>query len=162
VRIVRDDVVRTIFAIALGLVLTASLLHGTHQFFDAGGELARCTGRLDEATRRLLAAESAELARRIASVRASTALVLMTTAVMPLAEERIYRGLLMNVLVRKYGFTYGLFASAAAFGVAHVGVYELALYQTVLLGIGFGLAYAEGGLIAAFVVHAVWNLLNVA
>ncbi len=158
----RADVTRALFAIALGLVLTASLLHGTHQFFDAGGELARCTGRLDEATRRLLAAEASELARRVASVRASTALVLMTTAVMPLAEERIYRGLLMNVLVRKYGFTYGLFASAAAFGVAHVGVYELALYQTVLLGIGFGLAYAEGGLVAAFVVHAVWNLLNVA
>jgi membrane protease YdiL (CAAX protease family) len=158
----RADVVRVLFAIVLGLVLTASLLHGTHQFFDAGGELARCTGRLDEETRRLLATEAAELARRVANVRASTALVLMTTAVMPLAEERIYRGLLMNVLVRKYGFTYGLFASAAAFGVAHVGVYELALYQTVLLGIGFGLAYAEGGLAAAFVVHAVWNLLNVA
>jgi len=158
----RTSVVRSLFAIALGLVLTASLLHGSHQFFDAGGELARCTGRLDEATRRLLAAEATELSRRVASVRASTALVLMTTAVMPLAEERIYRGLLMNVLVRKYGFTYGLFASAAAFGVAHVGVYELALYQTVLLGIGFGLAYAEGGLVAAFVVHAVWNLLNVA
>jgi len=158
----RASVVRSLFAIALGLVLTASLLHGSHQFFDAGGELARCTGRLDEATRRLLAAEAIELSRRVASVRASTALVLMTTAVMPLAEERIYRGLLMNVLVRKYGFTYGLFASAAAFGVAHVGVYELALYQTVLLGIGFGLAYAEGGLVAAFVVHAVWNLLNVA
>ncbi|MEA2753665.1 MAG: protease family protein [Myxococcales bacterium] len=158
----RTTVVRTLFAIALGLVLTASLLHGAHQFFDAGGELARCTGRLDEATRRLLAAEATELSRRVASVRASTALVLMMTAVMPLAEERIYRGLLMNVLVRKYGFTYGLFASAAAFGVAHVGVYELALYQTVLLGIGFGLAYAEGGLVAAFVVHAVWNLLNVA
>jgi membrane protease YdiL (CAAX protease family) len=156
------SVVRTLFAIALGLALTASLLHGSHQFFDAGGELARCTGRLDEASRRLLAAEATELSRRVASVRASTALVLMTTAVMPLAEERIYRGLLMNVLVRKYGFTYGLFASAAAFGVAHVGVYELALYQTVLLGIGFGLAYAEGGLVAAFVVHAVWNLLNVA
>jgi len=160
--LVRADVLRALFAIALGLVLTASLLHGTHQFFDAGGELARCTGRLDEATRRLLAAEASELARRVASIRASTALVLMTTAVMPLAEERIYRGLLMNVLVRKYGFTYGLFASAAAFGVAHVGIYELALYQTVLLGIGFGLAYAEGGLVAAFVVHAVWNLLNVA
>jgi membrane protease YdiL (CAAX protease family) len=155
-------VVRALFAIALGLVLTASLLHGSHQFFDAGGELARCTGHLDEASRRLLAAEASELARRVASVRASEALVLMTTAVMPLAEERIYRGLLMNVLVRRYGFTYGLFASAAAFGVAHVGVYELALYQTVLLGVGFGLAYAEGGIVAAFVVHAVWNLLNVA
>jgi hypothetical protein len=158
----RTSVVRALFAIALGLVLTASLLHGSHQFFDAGGELARCTGRLDDATRRLLATEATELSRRVAWVRASTALVLMTTAVMPLAEERIYRGLLMNVLVRKYGFTYGLFASSLAFGVAHVGVYELALYQTVLLGIGFGLAYAEGGLVAAFVVHAVWNLLNVA
>lgn len=156
------NVVRALFAIALGLVLTASLLHGTHQFFDAGGELARCTGRLDESARRLLAAEASELSRRIASVRASTALVLTTTAVMPLAEERIYRGLLMNVLARKYGLTYGLFASALAFGVSHVGVYELALYQTVLLGIGFGLAYAEGGLVAAFVVHAMWNLLNLA
>jgi membrane protease YdiL (CAAX protease family) len=155
-------VVTTLIAIPLGLALTAALLHGTHQFFDAGGELARCTGRLDEDTRRLLAAEAAELSRRIASVRASTAVVIMTTAVIPLAEERIYRGLLMNVLVRKYGFRYGLFASAAAFGVAHVGVYEIALYQTVLLGIGFGLAYAEGGLVAAFVVHAVWNLLNLA
>ncbi len=160
--IVGRDIARTLFAIAAGLVLTASLLHGTHQFFDAGGELARCTGRLDDETRRLLAAETAELARRVANVRASTALVLMTTAVIPLAEERVYRGLLMSTLVRKYGFTYGLFASAAAFGIAHVGVYELALYQTVLLGIGFGLAYAEGGLAAAFVVHAVWNLLNVA
>ena len=162
VRVGRVEVERAVLGIAIGLALTASLLHGTHQFFDAGGELARCTGRLDEATRRLLAAEASELARRVANVRASTALVLMTTAVLPLAEERIYRGLLMNVLVRKYGFTYGLLASAAAFGVAHVGVYELALYQTVLLGIGFGLAYAEGGLVAAFVVHAVWNLLNVA
>ena len=154
--------VTTLLGIAIGLVLTGSLLYGTHQFFDAGGELARCTGRLDEATRRLLAAEATELSRRVATVRASTTLVLMTTALMPLAEERIYRGLLMNVLVRKYGMTYGLFASAVAFGFAHVGVYELGLYQTVLLGIGFGIAYAEGGLVAAFVVHAVWNLLNVA
>jgi membrane protease YdiL (CAAX protease family) len=155
-------VVSTLFAIALGLTLTASLLYGTHQFFDAGGELARCADRLDVASRRLLAAEALELSRRIASVRASTMLVLMTTAVMPLAEERIYRGLLMNVLVKKYGFAYGLFVSAAVFGFAHVGIYELALYQTVLLGIGFGIAYAEGGIVAAFVVHAVWNLLNVA
>ncbi len=140
----RINVVATLLAIGVGLTLTAALLHGTHQFFDAGGELARCTGRLDEASRRLLNAEASELSRRIASVRASTALVLMTTCVMPLAEERIYRGLLMNVLVRRYGLTYGLFVSAAAFGFAHVGIYEIALYQTILLGIGFGLAYLEG------------------
>ena len=158
----RVNVASTILAIAVGLTMTAALLYGTHHFFDAGGELARCTGRLDEASRRLLGAEAVELSRRVASIRASTALVLITTAVMPLAEERIYRGLLMNVLVRRYGLTYGLFVSAVAFGCAHVGIYEIALYQTVLLGIGFGIAYAEGGLVAAFVVHAVWNLLNVA
>jgi membrane protease YdiL (CAAX protease family) len=158
----RNGVVKTVLAIAVGLSLTAALLHGTHHFFDAGGELARCTGRLDEASRRLLGAEAAELSRRIASVRASTGLVVMTTCVMPLAEERIYRGVLMNVLVRRYGLTYGLFVSAAAFGLSHVGIYEIALYQTILLGIGFGIAYAEGGIVAAFVVHAVWNLLNIA
>lgn len=158
----RARVVRVLLAILAGLTATAALVHGTHQFFEAGGELARCTSRLDEASRRMLAAEAAELARRIANVRASTALALMTTAVMPLAEERIYRGLLMDTLVKRYGFTYGLFAASVAFGLAHVGVYELALYQTVLLGVGFGLAYAEGGIVAAFVVHAMWNLLNVA
>jgi len=158
----RAGVPRTLLAIGAGLAITAALLHGTHQFMDAGAELARCTGRLDEASRRLLGAEAAELSRRIASVRASTMLALMTTCVMPLAEERVYRGLLMNVLVRRYGFAYGLFVSSAVFGFAHVGIYEIALYQTVLLGAGFGLAYAEGGLVAAFVVHALWNLLNVA
>ncbi len=157
----RTHVVTTLFAIATGLTITAALIHGTHQFMDAGGELARCTGRLDEASRRLLGAEAAELARRVATVRASTMLAVMATCVMPLAEERVYRGLLMNVLVRRYGFAYGLFVSSVAFGFAHVGIYEIALYQTVLLGAGFGLAYAEGGLIAAFVVHALWNLLNI-
>ncbi len=158
----RTHVVSTLLAIGAGLTVTAALIHGTHQFMDAGGELARCTGRLDEASRRLLGAEAAELSRRIATVRASTMLALMSTCIMPLAEERVYRGLLMNVLVRRYGFAYGLFVSSMAFGFAHVGIYEIALYQTVLLGVGFGLAYAEGGLVAAFVVHALWNLLNVA
>lgn len=156
------DPKRVLFAIAAGLAATSALVHGSHQFFEAGGELARCTSRLDIESQRALAAEAAELAKRIASVRGSFALAIMTTAVMPLAEERIYRGLLMNVLVRKYGTTYGMVAAAAAFGIAHVGVYEIALYQTVLLGVAFGIAYAEGGIIAAFVVHALWNLLNVA
>ena len=109
-----------------------------------------------------LAAESAELARAIAKVRASTPLVLMTAAIFPFAEERIYRGLLQDVLVRKYGRAYGVFAASIGFGIAHLGVYQVALYQTVLLGIGFGIAYVEGGLLAAFIVHATWNLLQLA
>jgi len=156
----RLRVIATLFGIAAGLAATGALVHGVHQFFEVGTELARCTSRLDEASRRLLAAEAAEVVRRIATVRASTLLAILTTAAVPLAEERIYRGLLLDVLVRRYGTTYAVFASAAAFGLAHVGVYEVALYQTILLGVGFSVAYLEGGIVAAFAVHATWNLLN--
>lgn len=153
---------RALFAIAAGLTLAAALLHGAHWFFDAGHELARCTGKLDAETKRLFLREAAETSSSVARVRASGALVAMTAVVMPLAEERVYRGLLMDVLARKYGAAYGLFASAVVFGFAHLGLYEVALYQTVLLGVAFGVAYAEGGLVAAFVVHAAWNLLVLA
>jgi membrane protease YdiL (CAAX protease family) len=64
----------------------------------------------------------------------------------------------MDVLVRKYGGAYGLFASAVVFGIAHTGSYDVALYQTVLLGIAFGVAYAEGGIVAAIAAHAAWNV----
>jgi membrane protease YdiL (CAAX protease family) len=133
-------------------------MNGSHHFFDAGAELARCTGRLDDEARRMLAREAEEIARGVDGVRASASAILMAVGIAPLVEERIYRGLLMNALVRKYGASYGLFASAVVFGVAHVGVYQLALYQTVLLGVAFGFAYAEGGVLAAFTVHAAWNL----
>ena len=85
--------------------------------------------------------------------------VVLTSIVFPFVEERIYRGLLQDALVRKYGFAYGLFAAAIVFGVAHLGVYQFALYQTALLGLGFGVAYLEGGLLAAFIAHATWNLI---
>ncbi|AKU97263.1 hypothetical protein AKJ09_03927 [Labilithrix luteola] len=153
---------KTLFAVALGLVFTAAMLQGSRLFIDAGTQIAQCAGKLDDAARQLSLREAAEVARRIADARATTMLGAMTVAVVPLAEERVYRGLLMDALVRKYGKSYGLFASAAAFGIAHLGVYEVALWQTLLLGIGFGLAYAEGGIVASFAVHALWNLLQLA
>ncbi len=145
---------------AAGLALTAGLVTAARLFLDTGAELARCVQRLDAEAKIARAAESAELARAIAKVRASAPLVVMTTAIFPFAEERIYRGLLQDVLARKYGRSYGVFAASLAFGVAHLGVYQVALYQTVLLGIGFGVAYLEGGLVAAFFVHAIWNLIQ--
>ncbi|MBX3221933.1 MAG: CPBP family intramembrane metalloprotease [Labilithrix sp.] len=153
---------RIAIGVVAGLALTAAAVTAGRLFFDVGAEVARCVERLDAEAKIARAAESAELARAIAKVRASTALVLMTAAIFPFAEERIYRGLLQDVLVRKYGRTYGVFAASLAFGVAHLGIYQVALYQTVLLGIGFGIAYLEGGLLAAFIVHATWNLLQLA
>ena len=152
--------VQILLATVCGLALTASLVTAARLFFDGGAEVARCVERLDAETKIARAAESAELARAIAKVRASAPLVIMTTAIFPLAEERIYRGLLQDTLTRKYGNAYGIFAASLAFGVAHLGVYQVALYQTVLLGIGFGVAYVRGGVLAAFFVHATWNLLQ--
>jgi membrane protease YdiL (CAAX protease family) len=151
---------RILPAAASGLVLTMAAVTTAKLFFDTGTELARCFERLDAEARTMRAAESAELARAIASVRRSGLLVVLTTIVFPFAEERIYRGLLQDVLVRRYGTAYGIFAAAMAFGVAHAGIYHVALYQTVLLGIGFGVAYASGGIFAAFAVHATWNVLQ--
>ena len=149
-------------AVGAGLALTFALAHGADLFFETGAELARCVGRLDTESRRLLDQKGAALTRALAAARASTPLVVMAAAVVPFAEERVYRGLLLPVLSRRYGATYGLFASSVVFGLAHFGVYQLALYQTVLLGLAFGVAYFEGGLLAAFVVHGVWNLVQLA
>ncbi len=147
------------FAIAGGLALAAAAVTAGNLFYDTGAELARCVGKLDAEAKRALAAKSSELSSAVARVRASAPLVLLTSVVFPFADERIYRGLLQDALVRKYGFAYGLFAASIVFGVAHLGVYQVALYQTALLGIGFGIAYIEGGLLAAFIVHATWNLI---
>ncbi|MFO0735516.1 MAG: CPBP family intramembrane glutamic endopeptidase [Labilithrix sp.] len=151
---------RTMLAVAIGLSLTAAAVSCGRQFFDTGAEIAHCVNRLDNEARLARLAESQELARAVAHVRSSVLLVLLTAIVFPFAEERVYRGLLQDVLVRKFGRTYGIFAASVAFGLAHLGVYEVALYQTVLLGVGFGVAYAEGGILAAFFVHATWNLLQ--
>jgi membrane protease YdiL (CAAX protease family) len=156
----RPPPARLLIGIAAGLALTAAAVIAARQFLDAGAEIARCVERLDAEAKIARAAETAELARAIAKVRSNAMLVIMTAAIVPFAEERIYRGLLQDVLTRKWGRAYGLFAASVAFGVAHVGIYQVALYQTVLLGIGFGLAYVEGGLLAAVVVHAIWNVLQ--
>ena len=84
---------------------------------------------------------------------------MLTAVVFPFAEERVYRGLLLETLAKKYGTAYGLLASAIVFGAAHVGVYQIGLYQTVLLGVAFGVAYLEGGLLASIAVHVAWNVL---
>ena len=149
-----------LLATAAGLTLAAAAVTSGHLFFDNTAELARCFHRLGTEAKLARAAESAELTQAIGHVRESAVLFVMTAAVFPFAEERIFRGLLQEVLERKYGRAYGIFAASVAFGVAHLGVYEVALYQTVLLGIGFGVAYAEGGLLAAFFVHATWNLIQ--
>ena len=146
------------FGAFAGLALTFGLMSAGRDFFQSGTDIARCVGRLDAEARRAMEAQSSEVARSLARARSSALVLALTATVFPFAEERIYRGLALDVFVRKYGASYGVFASAVVFGIAHYGIYEVALYQTVLLGIGFAVAYLEGGLLAAFIVHATWNV----
>ena len=151
---------RVLAGVVAGIALAAAAVTAGRLFFDVGTEVARCVQRLDAEARLMHAAEVAELTSAAFKVRASLPLFIVSTLVLPFAEERIFRGLLLDTLARKYGRPYGLLASSLAFGVAHLGIYHVALYQTVLLGMGFGVAYLEGGLLAAYVVHATWNLLQ--
>jgi membrane protease YdiL (CAAX protease family) len=82
----------------------------------------------------------------------------MSVVLVPIVEERVYRGLLQRVLTGKLGNARGLAAASSVFGLAHLGVYRFAVYQTALLGVAFGVTYAEGGIGAAMLVHALWNL----
>src|SRR5690606_2394126 len=109
-----------LFGAFAGLALTFALLSAARDFFHSGADLARCVGRLDDETRRALDAEATEIARSVVRVKSSTVLLLSAATIFPLVEERIYRGLLQDVLVRKYGPSYGVFAAAMVFGIAHL------------------------------------------
>ncbi|MCA9586148.1 MAG: CPBP family intramembrane metalloprotease [Myxococcales bacterium] len=154
----RLPLAQTAAALLLGFVLALALANGARCFFDAGAYLARCTGKLDAAGRALLDAEARELTWGLARAKGQVPLAVLTTLVVPFAEERIYRGLVQRVLCNRYGQAYGVFGAAFVFGLAHMGVYHVALYQTALLGIAFGVAYLEGGIVAATLAHALWNL----
>jgi membrane protease YdiL (CAAX protease family) len=150
---------KILWGIFAGFAVTAAIMTAARSFVDTGTAFALCTDRLDAEARAFTAKEQSEMANAVLRVKASALLLGLTAVVFPLAEERIYRGLLQDTLVKKYGSTYGIFTAAIVFGVAHVGVYQIGVYQTVLLGIAFGLAYLEGGIVASIVVHALWNFV---
>jgi hypothetical protein len=78
--------------------------------------------------------------------------------VIPIAEELVYRGLVQHALRRRLTRRIAIGLSALLFGIAHVVVFPNAVYQTVLLGLSFGLAYERAGILASILVHMLWNL----
>ena len=89
----------------------------------------------------------------------ATLTFLLATAVLaPLAEELVYRRFLQRALRERLAAHWAIGISAAIFGAAHVFVYVFTAWQTVLLGIAFGVAFESGGLLAAIGAHLVWNL----
>ena len=155
----RSQLARLAEAVALGLAVTLGLAGLAHYLLNTGAQLLQATHpELYERTAaRFLQSETVETSRQIAGVRSRYAFVFMSALAGPVLEELVYRHALQRALRARFGVARAILMTAFVFALAHVGVYRAALYQTVLLGVGFGIAYEEGGILAAICVHVVWN-----
>jgi len=143
-----------------GLVMAFALIRGGQHLLDAYAYSRRCVdeGGYDASLlHRFLEAQRLE---RIPAGALSSGwtLFLATALLAPLAEELIYRRLLQQTLRERLGPGLAIGISSTMFGLAHVFVYVVSNWQTVLLGIAFGLAYEEAGLAASVATHVLWNL----
>jgi membrane protease YdiL (CAAX protease family) len=141
-------------------VLTLGLASAGHFSVQSASAIARCLNPERWASslwRTLASTESLTLAHPRTTAERILLLV-MTVLFVPWAEERIYRGVLQRALTARFGSRAGIALASVAFGLAHLGVYRSALWQAVLLGAGFGVAFEEGGMVCAVIVHAVWNV----
>jgi membrane protease YdiL (CAAX protease family) len=159
---IRRSAWRVASAVVLGLALAVGLGGVARHAIDASTNVARCVApesAFARSARGLVEAQNEELSRA-PEPGSKVPLVALNVLLVPLVEERVYRGLLQRVLAARFGRARGLAAAALLFGLAHVGVYKVALYQTTILGVSFGAAFAAGGLAASVIVHAVWNFVQ--
>jgi membrane protease YdiL (CAAX protease family) len=146
-------------AIIVGLTLTAALTGGVHYFVDAAAYAIECTRTVAASSAtKFISRETTEVTRNVREAQRDIAFFMMTVIIAPIVEERVYRGALQRKLRERFGERRAIALAASFFGIAHLGIYRVAIYQTVLLGVAFGVAFEEGGLIASIVTHALWNL----
>jgi len=148
-------------AVSSGVAATIALAHAWHYATGAIGHAWQClspAGYEHGLAKRFLDAQAVDAGQDKAGACARWVYIAMTVVVVPLAEERVFRDVLQRVLVARLGDRRGVAGAAALFGLAHLGVYGAATFDAVLLGVGFGVAYEGGGLIAAVLAHALWNL----
>lgn len=82
-------------------------------------------------------------------------------------EEILFRGLLMNAVIRKWGRAVGIFAPSVLFASLHIIGMKFSLLSCVqvmvagtLVGVMFSLIALEGGSIwNSAIVHAFWNMI---
>lgn len=147
-------------SIAYGLVRTFGLAGLAHHVAGSIGEVWKMLSPegFAHTGARFFEAESLESSRQVEAVKARLAFVGMTVVFGPIIEELIYRGGVQRTLRARLGAPGAIAIASLLFAVAHVGVYQAAIYQTVVLGIAFGLTLEEGGIVCAIAVHAIWNL----
>lgn len=85
------------------------------------------------------------------------AMGLAAVVVAPLAEELLFRGLVLRQIRQRFGTFPALLASSVLFAAMHGDPAQMLTYTA--LGAGFGLSYLwTGSLWTPVVMHALWNL----
>jgi len=89
-------------------------------------------------------------------------LVVQAFLVAPVAEEFVYRGVLMMTLLKEIGIIGALVLSSAIFAVVHLPTEPQAVISLFLLGMALGyIAYRTRSLLAPIIAHALFNSLMV-
>lgn len=111
--------------------------------------------------RRRLGAWCSDLGTEMAG--SGLALATEQPALVSLTEELLFRGYIQGGLQRLLGHeSLALFAAALLFGLAHLGAGWQWFCLASLAGIGYGLAYRRGGLMAAVLCHFGLNFVHFA
>jgi len=87
---------------------------------------------------------------------------LQAVVIAPLAEEFLYRGLLLMTLTRYVGIAAALVVSSAVFALAHFTAEPQAVLPLFFLGMALGyIAYRTRSLVAPVIAHALFNGLMI-
>jgi len=143
----------------MSLVLSFALVRGAQSALETTARVQHCVvgpTAPPPALQRLVDAQRLEVSNSKTSKDPSW--LLLTVLVVPIAEELVYRGLVQHALRRRLKRRLAIGLAALLFGLAHLVVYQNAVYQPILLGLSFGLAYERAGILASILVHMLWNL----
>lgn len=122
--------------------------------YATGWTITALTGELPEPQALMQALQLDETPR----VLAAAALINAVTLV-PLAEEILYRGVLITVIKRKRNTAVAVIITAFFFSLLHVSPVHIP--SLTLIGIGFAYAYlASGSLLTSIAMHASFNAVN--
>ena len=92
-------------------------------------------------------------------LRSLPAGVFVGVVVAPILEESLYRGVLLRVLLQRFGARYAIAFSASLFALIHFDLSLLGFASLLLSGSIFGwLLVRSKSLLPAVVAHASWNL----
>ncbi|HEY2365739.1 MAG TPA: CPBP family intramembrane glutamic endopeptidase [Polyangiaceae bacterium] len=144
---------------SFGFAASLAFTRLVHYTTIAISETLRCAAprAYDAVARPFLERQGGEIARGVTNARAEIFVLALAVALVPVVEERVFRGMLQRALRTRTTSTRAITAASGVFTLAHLGVYRAALHQTFLVGLAFGAAYEESGILAAILAHALYN-----